>query len=156
MLYWGSLSKEYPLHHNHTHPTKFSSEFRKLHIRDYSIVLKSDKNRVPFYLRVAFLASELFLYLHILIYMFYSLFFWCVVSTKWGLNFWTEPRSECTITFKKMTGNSQINFLVFFLKVNNNSYSIRSIGCKRKKRSVIIMWSQKQTPHFKYSITLRS
>ena len=29
-LYWGSLSKEYPLHHNHTHPTKFSSEFRKL------------------------------------------------------------------------------------------------------------------------------
>ena len=62
--------KEYPLHHNHTHPTKFSSEFRKLHVRDYSIVLKSDKNKVPCYLKVAFLPSELHLYLHILIYMF--------------------------------------------------------------------------------------
>ena len=112
LLYWGSLSKEYPLHHNHTHPTKFSLEFRKLHIRAYSIILKSNKNRVPFYLRVAFLASELFLYLHILIYMFYSLFFFfffcvcvcvcvCVVSTKWGLSFWIEPRSECTIPLRK-------------------------------------------------------
>jgi len=45
LLYWGSLSKEYPLHHNHIHPTKFSSKFRKLHVRDYGIVLKSDKNR---------------------------------------------------------------------------------------------------------------
>ena len=71
LLYYGSLSKEYPLHHNHTHPIKFSSEFKKLHVRNYSIVLKSNKNRVLCYLRVAFLAFELHLYLHILIYMFY-------------------------------------------------------------------------------------
>ena len=71
LLYWRSLSKKYPLHHNHTHPKKFSSEFRKLHVRDYTIVLKSDKNKVPCCLRVAFLASELHLYLHIFIYMFY-------------------------------------------------------------------------------------
>ena len=71
LLYWRSLSKKYPLHHNHTHPKKFSSEFRKLHVRDYTIVLKSDKNKVPCCLRVAFLAYELHLYLHIFIYMFY-------------------------------------------------------------------------------------
>ena len=47
-LYWRSLSKEYPLHYNHTHPTKFSSEFRMLHERNYSIVLKRNKNRVPY------------------------------------------------------------------------------------------------------------
>ena len=78
LLYWRSLSKKYPLQHNHTHLKKFSSEFRKLHVKDYSIVLKSSKNRVPYYLRVAFLTSELYLYLHILIYMFYPciLFFW--------------------------------------------------------------------------------
>ena len=71
LLSYGSLSKEYPLHHNHTHPIKFSSKFKKLHVGDYSIVLKSNKNRVLCYLRVAFLAYELHLYLHILIYMFY-------------------------------------------------------------------------------------
>ena len=71
LLYYRSLSKEYPLHHNRTHPIKFSSKFKKLHVGDYSIVLKSNKNRVLCYLRVAFLAYELHLYLHILIYMFY-------------------------------------------------------------------------------------
>ena len=71
LLYWRSLSQKYQLHHNHTHPKNFSSEFRKLHVKDYTIVLKSDKNRVPCCLRVAFLASELHLYLHIFIYMFY-------------------------------------------------------------------------------------
>ena len=96
LLYWRSLSKKYPLHHNHTQPKKFSSKFRKLHVRYYSIVLKSDKNRVACYLRVAFLASELHLYLHILIYMFYPCIYF-LASTKWGLNFWTEPRLETTL-----------------------------------------------------------
>ena len=71
LLYWRSLSKKYPLHHNHTQSKKFSSEFRKLHVKDYTIVLKSDKNKVPCCLRVAFLAYELHLYLHIFIYIFY-------------------------------------------------------------------------------------
>ena len=47
LLYWGSLSKEYPLHHNHTQPTKFSSEFRKLHVKNYTIVLKAIKTESP-------------------------------------------------------------------------------------------------------------
>ena len=73
LLYWRSLSQKYQLHHNHTHPKNFSSEFRKLHVKDYTIVLKSDKNRVPCCLRVAFLASELHLYFLSTYFIFWHL-----------------------------------------------------------------------------------
>ena len=97
LLYYRSLSKEYPLHHNRTHPIKFSSKFKKLHVGDYSIVLKSNKNRVLCYLRVAFLAYELHLYLHILIYMFYPriLFFGINQVRPQFLN-WTQIRNYTT------------------------------------------------------------
>ena len=101
LLYWRSLSKKYQLHYNHTHPKKFSSKFKKLHVRNYSIVLKSDKNKVPCYFRVAFLASELHLYLHMLIYMFYPhiLFFGINQVGPQFLN-WTQIRNYTTIISK--------------------------------------------------------
>ena len=112
LLYWRSLSKKYPLHHNHTHSKKFCSEFRKLHVRDYSIVLKSNKNRVPCYLRVAFLASELHLYLHILIYMFYP----CICI------FWRQPSGA---SVSKLNPDQKLPYKSY-QKQNKNSPILQS------------------------------